>query len=416
MEYLHEQSIPATKSELEVFTIPPTQTILDSYYEESFRPTSTLDSTKTYEIVIPSSDDFTDLSETMVHVKCSIVDSSGNIVANDSVMPIEGFSSSLFEQVDVILAGVNVSQANNLHHYQSFLEELLYRHPNRCDEAGLWCGKAERKSRVGKQFDMFFRLHSSLAQQDRLLINGVPITIRMTRSRPGFGLLKVNATATDNFNLKVHDLNVYIKRVRLNTEGLLAITGALEKSPACYFFSRSETKSYTITQGTSFFPIESVFNGILPRRVIIGFVKDASFKGSLSVSPFKFDNLNITNIALNVSGTQVPSIAFAPDFEKNQFSREFYCLYKYLNQNEGVPQLNLDMKTYKDETTLFAFDLSPDSSLGSESGTLSLIKRGNARVEVRFKNALTDAAHMIVFAQYDNLIQIDKYRSVQLDY
>ncbi|XP_074604008.1 uncharacterized protein F54H12.2-like [Brevipalpus obovatus] len=416
MEYIHERSIPASKSEVEIFSVPSTQTILDSYYEESFRPTSTLDSTKTYEIVIPPSDDFTDLSETMIHIKCSILDGSGKLKKDETVVPVNGFSASLFEQVDFMLNGVNVSQANNLHHYQSFLEELLYRHPNSCDEAGMWCDDSKRKWRIGKQFDMFFRLHNPLTQQDRLMINGVPIVLRLTKSPDGFGLIKDNSQPNEKYSLRIDDLNVHVKRVRINTEGLVAITSALDKSPACYFLTRSETKSYIIPSGTSYYPIESIFNGILPRRVIVGFVDDSSFKGSLKSSPYRFKNLSITNITLNVSGTQVPSIAYTPDFDANQFSREFYGLFKYLNQNEGVPQLKIDMQEYKDGKTLFAFDLSPDTTLGAESGTLSLIKRRDARVEVRFKNSLDVAVHMIVFAQYDNLLQIDKYRNIMIDY
>jgi len=229
---VHEKSIPASKTELEVFSVPPTQTIIDSYYEESFRPTSTLDSTKTYEISVPPSDDFTDLADTMIHVKCSILDKSGNLITDETVLPVEGFSAALFEQVDFILNGVNVSQANNLHHYQSFLEEMLYRHHNDCDVAGFWCSEEKRKWRVGKKFDLFFRLHNPLTQQDRLMINGVPIIIRLTRTSSSFGLVKANATADEKYSLRIDDLNTYIKRVKLNTEAILAITGALDKSPA----------------------------------------------------------------------------------------------------------------------------------------------------------------------------------------
>ena len=54
-----------------------------------------------------------------------------------------------------------------------------------------------------------------------------------------------------------------------------------------------------------------------------------------------------------------------------------------MNQDEGIPQLDLSYKDYKN-CVLFAFDYTADGSMGSESGTLSLVKRGNIRVEVRF--------------------------------
>ena len=89
-------------------------------------------------------------------------------------------------------------------------------------------------------------------------------------------------------------------------------------------------------------------------------------------------------------------------------------LYRVLGQDEGVPQLDLSYQDYKDKTTLFGFDLG--GGLGGETGTLSLIKRGAVRVEVRMATATDSQYKMIVFAQFDNLITIDKDRNVIIDY
>ena len=55
MEYLHEASIPASKSELQIFTIPPTQTAIESSYEVEYRPSASLETNNFYEINVPSS-------------------------------------------------------------------------------------------------------------------------------------------------------------------------------------------------------------------------------------------------------------------------------------------------------------------------------------------------------------------------
>ena len=72
MEYLHPLSAPATKSELELFRVPPTQTAIESKYEVEYRPTSSLESTKTLEFIIPPSDDFTDLSTFKIYAQVKI--------------------------------------------------------------------------------------------------------------------------------------------------------------------------------------------------------------------------------------------------------------------------------------------------------------------------------------------------------
>jgi hypothetical protein len=64
-------------------------------------------------------------------------------------------------------------------------------------------------------------------------------------------------------------------------------------------------------------------------------------------------------------------------------------------------------------STLFGFDLTPDMS---EVGAFQLIKQGNLRVEIHFAEALTATINMIIHAEFDNVIEIDRSRQVLFDY
>jgi hypothetical protein len=83
-------------------------------------------------------------------------------------------------------------------------------------------------------------------------------------------------------------------------------------------------------------------------------------------------------------------------FSKARFMREFVSLFKYANQHDSLPQMQVSYLKYTAGRTIFGFDYSPDSTLGAESGTLSLVKRGNIRLEVRFARALTTNVYMLV--------------------
>lgn len=61
-------------------------------------------------------------------------------------------------------------------------------------------------------------------------------------------------------------------------------------------------------------------------------------------------------------------------------------------------------------------DLTDDGTLASDSGALSLIKRGNVRMEIQFRSKLDEGLHMIVFAIYDSVLQIDAERNIVTDY
>ena len=208
---------------------------------------------------------------------------------------------------------------------------------------------------------------------------------------------------------------IVIKRVRVFPDVAAGIMIALDKSPVKYFISRSVSKNFSISNGLSSFTTDNIFTGPLPKRMVIGFITNSAFSGAKDEDPFEFKDFTLNYLACYIDGNQVPSVAYTPDFENDLYMREFVSLYRYINQDEGIPQCDIKYKDYKN-CVLFAFDLSPDGCVGAEAGTLSLVRRGNIRAEVRFKKTLEKAITMVVFAQFDNLIQIDKYRNVSLDY
>ena len=58
----------------------------------------------------------------------------------------------------------------------------------------------------------------------------------------------------------------------------------------------------------------------------------------------------------------------------------------------------------------------PTSKTMSEVGAFQLIKQGNLRVEIHFADALTATINVIMYAEIDNVIEIDRNRQVFLDY
>ena len=87
-----------------------------------------------------------------------------------------------------------------------------------------------------------------------------------------------------------------------------------------------------------------------------------------------------------------------------------------MNQDSGLSIINIKHDDYVKQHPLFVFDLTDDGTLATDSGALSLIKRGTARIDVQFTEALTEGMHMIVFGIYDSVIQIDSTRNVITDY
>lgn len=405
MEYLHPSSTPASKSELLLFNVPPTQVAIDSKYDVEYRPAASLESSTVHEINIPASEDFTDLSQTMLTIHLDVQDAAGAKVTGDNVKCIDNFGNSLFEQIDFFLGTINTSQASNSYHYTSYFEDLLFRYPTKADVS-----RYDKSVVVKDDIRLFFRLHLPMCEQDKLLVNGMPMLFRFVRSPDSFTLI---ATDKVQYKIKITKLALHIKRVKLFPDIQTNILSTLNNTPANYFIIRNEVKTFSLNKGLSAASIENVFAGILPRRIVIGFVDENGFSGNYAYDPYKFENVNINQIMLNVDGSLIPTVPYQPNFP-NGCIREFVDLYRTLGQDEGGPQLNLSFDEYKTKTTLFGFDIS--GPLGGEFGNLSLLKRGSVRLEMRFTNETTKQYKVIVFAQFDNLISIDKDRNVILDY
>ena len=62
---------------------------------------------------------------------------------------------------------------------------------------------------------------------------------------------------------------------------------------------------------------------------------------------------------------------------------------------------------------LFSFDLSPDKCFGDH---FNVIKKGNLRIKLSFREAVSTVLTLFVYMEYDNMMEITKNRNVIFDY
>ena len=127
MAFVHDCSCECMKSELDLFSLAPTQiSVESSSYGEYYPLTSLLDGSSIEFDVNGSGDDYLDLNNTFLHVKAKITQANGNnLPADDVVAPINYFMHSLFSQVDIYLNGTQITSSTNTYPYRSILESML---------------------------------------------------------------------------------------------------------------------------------------------------------------------------------------------------------------------------------------------------------------------------------------------------
>ena len=435
---VHPASCACGKSELELFSVPPTQTAIESSQWVEYRPITTLSDSSPIEFVITGSgEEYVDLSESYLQVTAKILKTNGGDLAQTKgadgtvtgddadVGPVNLWLHSLFSQVDVSLNERLVTPSMNTYPYRAYLETLLSYGPAAKESyltAAMWYKDTAKhmedhqlnkgfKSRQewslgSKQVVMIGRPHLDLCFQDRLMLNGVDIKMRLVRSKDAFSLMGEG-------KVKIEDVALFVRKVKVDPSVQLDHIRGLEKMSAKYPLCRVETKVFSVPKHNMMANQENLFLGQLPNRMVIGMVENTAFNGDKDKNPYNFKHFDVNYLALHVDGKQIPAKPLTPKFDDKLCTRSYASLFTgtgFMGHDRGN-QISRD--EYADGFTLFAFDLTPDLD---EGGHFHLVKQGNLRLELHFATQLPETINVIVYAEFDNVIEVDKARNVLFDY
>jgi hypothetical protein len=202
--------------------------------------------------------------------------------------------------------------------------------------------------------------------------------------------------------------------VKISPSILLAHEAALAKAPARYPLTRVEVKTETITAGLRDKSIPNLFLGQTPKRLVIGLVSNQAFNGSYRHNPFNFQHFNLNYLCLYIDGQQIPSQPLTPDYANDNCVEAYNTLFTGTGIHWKDEGNDISYGEYKDGNALYCFDLTPD--LSAHEGHWNLQRQGIVRLEMRFAVPLVSAVNCIIYAEFNNLIEIDQNRQVSVDY
>ena len=430
MSLIFENSCLATKSELDLFTNASTMAALDDGWTTEYLPTTAInDSSPIKFFVSGDTNHYIDANCTYLYLEVKVTTNAGaNLAENAAVGPINLLAHSLFQQVDIWLNDTLITNASNLYHYRAILETLLsYSKESKTssltmslyekdtagkmdsltENAGLTTRKAYIKE--SKTLPLICKIHSDIFFQKRLLLNGVDLKLKLVRNSDKLVLMAAeNAT----FKVKVINASLFVRKVAVNNGIQLQHIEMLDKKlvPAIYPIRRVDMKTINIATGSLSMNDENLFNGILPKRIVLGFVKSTAFEGAYNLNPFNFTHENLKYCSLLVNGKMVPQKPLVSDFTNGNTIRNYFSLLESTGHAFNNTGIDINRTEYETGYSLLAFDFTPDIS--DQEDSFHLLKKGVIRLEIKFATALTEPVNIICYSEFDSAIKIDKNRSV----
>ncbi len=440
MNFVHSKSQECSKSELDLFSVPPTQTSLEKGHWVEHQPVSSVADAGPITFMVPGTEDYVDLSKTILVVRAKVTKSDGtDLDVDEKVGIVNNFLHSLFKQVDVFLKEKQVTQATSTYAYRAYLETLLNYGPAAKDsqltasmfykdkagkmdvadptiakaaDANSGLKKRYEFSKESRTIEMAGPIFCDAIMTERLLLSYVDIKLVMNRNIQEFCLI---ASAGDaNYRVKLTDAYLKIRRVKVSPSVAVAHELALQKGPAIYPIRRVECKSFIIPAGNPSLRKDNIFSGLVPKSFVFDLVDSEAYNGAYKKNPYNFKNLGVTSIGISVNGEEIPFRPIRLSYGASRFIEAYNTLFSGTGKMYFNTGNDISRQEYPNGYTIYAFDLTPD--MCGSSPHFNVVQKGNLTIEIQFATAPTAAVSVVCYGEFENTIHIDSERNMIYDY
>ncbi len=291
------------------------------------------------------------------------------------------------------------------------------------------------------------RLHIDLFRQERMLINGLQVTIKMSQTTEPFRILRATPTrsarATPSGSAsgdssetprgdtpgssttttsapreyRVEIVNAVLKEpmVKPTPSMTFGIEHDLTRDTVKYPFERTEVKTAAIPSGMSHWPLENLFLSAHPERLVVALLPSAAYNGDYSRNPFNFANFKVNYMCLTIDGSCVPSQAFQLDYDNDIFLDSYTSLFSIAPDpriGRARKLTTIDRGSYKNGYCMYVFNIDGGTQ-GSQFVSPQNI--GLNKLDIRFAERLSEPVTVLLYATYNALLHVDIKRTIRLE-
>ena len=402
-----------------------------------YRPTGQLNSEGAIEFHVPGNGSkYMDLKNTKLKIKAKIVKADGTNLPSSTVTegtpipeaskvgPVNLFLQSLWRQIDVSLQQQIISpEVASRHPYKAYIEtvlgfgddpkesQLYYKDlGDPCNNdpiSGTNSGLLMRTTftEKSKTVEMEGPIMNDICQQDRYLLDGVALNVKLWPSSNEFRLMSSNASA--DYKVKIEEAVLKVCMIDVSPEIKSAHANTIKRGPALYYYDRTDVKAYAIAKGQYGITVEDMYQGDVPKRLIVGILPSSGYNGSYKANPLWFKDHKLNFIAFYKEGKSIPTAPLTPNYANGNYMSAYMTLFGDDNNFGNT----ISRSEYPKGYCFYVFNLCENQCDKYGGGS---VEKGHTRLEIKVAEELTESVTVIVYAQFPGLMEIDEHRNVKI--
>jgi len=285
-------------------------------------------------------------------------------------------------------------------------------------------GMIQRSTKFAQSAIIPCRIHleCDLFSLDKFIPNLVDLEIILTRSRAQFMIMapEPGAAAQDEreFHIHIHDPVLWVTKIKPFPTIAMMHVELTSRKPVRYDLPRMVIRPIPLPFNTTVGNLDNVTSGKLPKRIWYAFVRSDAFDGHYNYNPFNFQHLGLLQTSINVNGTSYPANPLKVTYTGNNanWTRAYSALFSALNIYHGNRGIPIKISEFPHGFCIYGFDITPNHRAAASS-IKTLDKQGTIRIDYHLSAAPGNVPfHCIVWAEYNNVLEIDENKNVFVNY
>ena len=174
-------------------------------------------------------------------------------------------------------------------------------------------------------------------------------------------------------------------------------------------FIQNDVRVVTLAQNTTTVD-QQIFEGDLPRRVIIVQILQEAYNGAYNRNPLDFQHFDVQRISVNMNGRNYPleSNELKMDFDGDKITQSYIMAFiqLYDSEFEDLEGLYLTKDNYVNGYFMYSIALSA-GNVPPPHGIL--------RLKIDYAKALPSPVVVLVFAEYERTMDMDSKGLIEIE-